>query len=247
MIFFNDFVQIAKGKDVNLEVFSNKEGLELLIKIDSNNQIDDINKYLSEYIGFIKQNINDLHVDIETEITPTRANLLLVDLRNQIRNLRSNLEIKVVENKLLQQQADKYYNLLEIKFQNPQPITFLSSHNNNVSIAFEIKIDLPTVQSDFSKFKREVEKFDTDLKEELEDLEKELLEITPNSEPSKINKAMNKLSIFMQKLNDDNSKFNRIIKGTKKGIELAQKLGKTYNKFAQYLTLPQVPDLFLGN
>jgi len=37
-----------------------------------------------------------------------------------------------------------------------------------------------------------------------------------------------------------------LIKGTQKGIEYAQKLGGTYNKFAQWLALPQVPDLFLG-
>ena len=30
------------------------------------------------------------------------------------------------------------------------------------------------------------------------------------------------------------------------GIETAQKVGKTYNKFAQWLALPVVPDLFLG-
>lgn len=36
------------------------------------------------------------------------------------------------------------------------------------------------------------------------------------------------------------------IKGAKKGVEMAQKVGKTYNKFAQWLALPQVPELFLG-
>jgi len=32
----------------------------------------------------------------------------------------------------------------------------------------------------------------------------------------------------------------------KKGTEMAQKVGKTYNKFTQWLAMPQVPDLFLG-
>jgi len=115
-----------------------------------------------------------------------------------------------------------------------------------VNIKIDLKIELPAIQSDFRKFKREVSKLDEELKEELDDLEKNLLEITPTSEQSKINKAVNKLSSFMQELNDEKSKFNEIVKGTKKGIELAQKLGKTYNKFAQWLALPQVPDLFLG-
>jgi len=42
------------------------------------------------------------------------------------------------------------------------------------------------------------------------------------------------------------TKYHKIVSGTQKGIEVAQKLGKTYNKFAQWLALPQVPDLFLG-
>ena len=50
----------------------------------------------------------------------------------------------------------------------------------------------------------------------------------------------------MQELGDENSKFNKIVKGSRKAVELAQKLGKTYNKFAQWRALPVVPDLFLG-
>ena len=91
-------------------------------------------------------------------------------------------------------------------------------------INIDIKIELPIIQYDFGKFKREVAKLDEDLKNELKDIEDELLEVTPKSE----------------------QKFNKIVKGSKKGIEYAQKLGKTYNKFAQWLALPHVPDLFLG-
>ncbi|KAF5432496.1 hypothetical protein C5S39_03480 [Candidatus Methanophagaceae archaeon] len=109
-----------------------------------------------------------------------------------------------------------------------------------VNIKIDLKSELPAIQSDFRKFKREVSKLDDELKGELEDLEEDLLEITPTSDQSKINKAVNKLSSFMQELNDEKSKFNKIVKGTKKGIELAQKLGNTYNKFAQWLALPPV-------
>jgi hypothetical protein len=112
-------------------------------------------------------------------------------------------------------------------------------------IDIDVKTELPVIQSDFRKFKREVAKLDEDLNKELDDLEEDLLEVTPSSEQNKINKAINKLSTFMQDLNDENSKFNKIIKGSEKGIKLAQNLGKTYNKFAQWLALPQVPDLFL--
>lgn len=105
-----------------------------------------------------------------------------------------------------------------------------------------LRVDLPIIQSEFRDFKREVTNLDDELDEDLED---DLLEITPASEEGKVNKAINKLSLFMQKLKDKNSRFSRIVKGTKKGIELAQKLAVTYNKFAQALGLDPVQDLFL--
>ena len=100
------------------------------------------------------------------------------------------------------------------------------------NININIKVDLPAIQSEFREFKKEVKKLDDELDEELEDLEDDLLEITPASEEGKINKAINKLSLFMQKLKDEDSRFSRIVRGTRKGIELAKKLAVTYNKFA---------------
>jgi internalin A len=47
-------------------------------------------------------------------------------------------------------------------------------------------------------------------------------------------------------LNDPNSDYTKVIKGTQKGIELAQKVARSYNKFAQWLAMAQVTDLFLG-
>jgi hypothetical protein len=57
---------------------------------------------------------------------------------------------------------------------------------------------------------------------------------------------MNKLGRVLKDLGDEDSECSKIIKGAKKSIAVAQKLGKTYNKFAQWLGMPQVPDVFLG-
>jgi hypothetical protein len=113
------------------------------------------------------------------------------------------------------------------------------------NINMVLRVDLPIIQSEFREFKREVTNLDEKLDEELVDLEDDLLEITPASEEGKVNKAINKLSFFMHKLKDEDSRFSRIVKGTKKGMELAQKLAVTYNKFAQALGLDPVQDLFL--
>jgi hypothetical protein len=100
-------------------------------------------------------------------------------------------------------------------------------------VKIDIKVELPALQKDFRELKREVADLDDELKKELVDVENELLEITPNSEQGKINKAINKISGFMDDLSDKESRFSKLISKTKKGIEAAQKLGKTYNKFAQ--------------
>jgi small GTP-binding protein len=113
------------------------------------------------------------------------------------------------------------------------------------NIGINLKIDLPIIQTEFHEFKKEVTKLDEELDEELEDLEDDLLEITPASEEGKVNKAINKLSLFMKKLKDEDSRVSKIVKGTKKGIELAQKLAVTYNKFAQAFGLEPVQNLFL--
>ena len=46
-------------------------------------------------------------------------------------------------------------------------------------------------------------------------------------------------------MGDEKSDLNKILGGAKKGVETLQKVGKTYNKIAQWLALPQVPDLLL--
>jgi len=249
LIFFNDFVNIAKGKDVNLEVHSHEEGLELIIGIDVDNQIDEVHKYLSEYVGFIKQKIDDIHLNLETNITPRETELLIVELRNQIRNLHSSMEIKMVANKFLEQERDKYYELLVDKFKNPNPI-ILQLHASptiiqNNTIELSIKNELPVISSDFEKLKDLLIQENPELEGNLKEIGDSLDEVNANTEKEKLNKPFNKVRRFLEKLDDEKSDYNKIISATEKGIALAQKLGKNYNKVAQYLALPQVPDLFL--
>lgn len=59
-------------------------------------------------------------------------------------------------------------------------------------------------------------------------------------------KPLNKLGRLLEKLGDKDSRISKILAGTQKGVALAQKAGRTYNKFAQWLALPQVPGMLLG-
>ncbi len=88
---------------------------------------------------------------------------------------------------------------------------------------------------------------DSNLERKLKEIGDSLDEVNAETEKEKLNKPLNKVGRFLKELEDKNSKYHKIVSGTKRGIEVAQKLGKTYNKFAQWIpALPVVPDLFLG-
>ncbi|MCP4611419.1 MAG: GTPase [Planctomycetes bacterium] len=116
----------------------------------------------------------------------------------------------------------------------------------DISVDIDIKVDLPAIQSDFAELKNAIADADPKLEKELNRIEDSLDDVTPESDKDKLAKPMNKMRRFLEKLAVENSDFHKAVKGAKKGIKMAQKVGKTYNKFAQWLALPQVPDLFLG-
>ncbi|HLP45809.1 MAG TPA: hypothetical protein VK469_07685, partial [Candidatus Kapabacteria bacterium] len=124
----------------------------------------------------------------------------------------------------------------------------------NIQIAIDIKVDLPALKTDFFKLKEELEEMaannpalakSTELAE-LAKVEDGLDELTLEAEKKELAKPLNKLGRLLEKMGDKDSKMSKILDGTKKGVELAQKVGRTYNKFAQWLALPQVPDIILG-
>jgi small GTP-binding protein len=53
------------------------------------------------------------------------------------------------------------------------------------------------------------------------------------------------LQQFAEKLGDEKSSLCKTIKGIEKGVGIAQDIAKEYNKLAQWLVLPQIPNVFL--
>jgi internalin A len=118
--------------------------------------------------------------------------------------------------------------------------------NINVDVNIDLNIDLPQIQTEFDNLKDELEDLDPKIDSYLDKIQDSLDELSPNSDREKVVKPLNKLNRFLVKLSDPDSNYNKVITGTEKGIEYAQKLGRTYNKFAQWLAMPTVPELFLG-
>jgi small GTP-binding protein len=134
----------------------------------------------------------------------------------------------------------------EYKAEANQAINVEPTINVNTNININLKIDLLLIQTEFEDLKVEFENLNPKLDSDLNKIQDNLDELSPNSDPEKLAKQLSKLSRFLIKLSDPESEYNKIIKGTQKGVEHAHKLGRTYNKFAQWLAMPQVPDLFFG-
>ena len=115
-----------------------------------------------------------------------------------------------------------------------------------VQIDIDVKNGLPALQADFDKLKELLIESEPKTERKLTEIGDSLDELSPNSDKEKLNKPLNKLQRFLKDLNDENSDTHKILSGTKKGIETAQTVAKTYNKFAEWLALPQVPSVFLG-
>jgi hypothetical protein len=136
---------------------------------------------------------------------------------------------------------------IEVKPEIKTKIEVKSHVNVETNIDINLKVDLPAIQSEFEDFKDLLIEFDPKFERKLNEIGDNLDEVSAESDEDKFVKPFNKLGRFLQKLGDENSDYSKIISGSKKGIKLAQKLGKTYNKFSQWIpTLPVVPDLFLG-
>lgn len=114
------------------------------------------------------------------------------------------------------------------------------------NVQIDLKVDLPSLQGEFEELLELLAGANPELRPRLAAAQDAIDELAPNSTPESFNKPMNKLARVLKDIGDENSECNKIIRGAKKSIAVVRKLGKTYNKFAQWLALPQVPDVFLG-
>jgi len=130
---------------------------------------------------------------------------------------------------------------------NPQ-IKVESDVNVETNIDIDVKIDtFHEIQSDFEILEDLLIGLNPKFEKKLDKIGGSLDKVSADSENEKLVEPLTKLGRFLGKLGDENSEYSKIISGSKKGIEIAQKLGKNYNKFAQWIpALPVVPDLILG-
>ena len=87
-----------------------------------------------------------------------------------------------------------------------------------------------------------------DVAKELENAAEDLKEAETITNPEEIKRKglLGNVTQILEDLGNKDSKLHRVISGIDKGVEIAQKMGKTYNKIGQWAALPIIPDFFLG-
>ncbi|MBU1628096.1 hypothetical protein KKB18_12075, partial [bacterium] len=114
-------------------------------------------------------------------------------------------------------------------------------------VIIDFKFNLQNIISDFKDLKRELSKINNDeLTEEIDSINDDLIRAQASNDDNKSKSTRERLFKFLEDLGDEKTKFNKVIKGAKKGVEGLQKIGKLYNKVGQWFGLWRVPDVFLG-
>jgi ATP-dependent DNA helicase RecG len=107
----------------------------------------------------------------------------------------------------------------------------------------DIKTGLISLQDNFDQLKDLLSEKDPGLERKLREIGNSLDAIHPGSPKNEYIGALTKLRRFLMKLNDEKSRYYELLSLVDNGIAYARELEKTYNQFAQWLTLPQIPGI----
>ncbi|CAD0009385.1 leucine-rich repeat domain-containing protein [Flavobacterium salmonis] len=254
LIYFQEYVEKTKGKHIEFEIRSTEDGV--MIETSKDDGLQEINTYFNEYLGFVKNNIDDIVPNFEIPLTETKREVLALELKQQVFHFKQQLELKNFQVKFLENQVSEYYNLLSLQNARPIPIyvnAITSSSAQSVSESnaslqneniVEMRLEFPDLQKKLLGLKIDDETPE-DLKRELEVIDTELLNIDMEELESVDKKPFKRIKRLFEQMTNEESSLNEAIKKSKHLKENLQGLGKSYNKFAQWLALPVIPNIFL--
>ena len=215
------------------------------------NELDQINAFIKK-INVSKQipcNCSEncpQRYSYEALLAAEKANTELIQCHNSYNNIQISLILDgYMRREYRSNSYDETSKILIKPVMNANSIIKVAIQTNiDTNFAVNLKIDLPLIRTEFDNLRDQIESFDPKHDSELDKIQDSFDKIRTDSDKEKLVKPLNKLNQFLIKMSDPNSDYNKIITGTQKGIEYALKLGKTYNKFAQWLSIPQISDLF---
>lgn len=252
LIYFSDFVHIAKGKKVDFNILSTPSGLELQIRANNNEELQMIGRYFQEYVELIGRKIETIDVNVESDISQTEREILLVELRSQVRNLRTAVEIRNIKIDYLKDEVNYLRRLMEKNIEIPRPmyidVTSIADSKALAEAKVDVRVELTDLQESFDELAHSLISATPSLEPDLIEIANNLSKLDEDiTHRSQIDKGLvEQIGNILKELNNPESNLGRALSGIRNGFSLLQKAGRAYNSIAEWLALPQIPRLFLG-
>lgn len=240
--YFNEFVEIAKGKEIYFESKFVDSGIEIEMKYDSEEEEEEISSYFMEYLGFIKQNIDNLTIEFKANVDPVKMNLLYLELRQEITMLNAKLEIKNFETRTLHSIVSNYEKKLASESTQPNITLNVSqslTHINNISK------ELPMLAEELSKLLKSTQGLGVDCEQQIATISSELAEKVDEPTNEKNISSFKKVRKLLLDVTDKKTEIGKTVSASKTSMKIVKNLIGIYNKIAFFTGLPPVPENLL--
>ena len=145
IFYFKDYVFLAKGIKINMEVKQNEYGLELKI-LEKKELRKKIEKWFGDYINYVTIQTESLLVNFERKVSIEEADLIVKELRDQIRHLKNSLTFAELKNQYYSEEVDFLRKLSIESFKSKSDRELLVNNTHDYS-----KIKMTIGSGDFKK------------------------------------------------------------------------------------------------
>lgn len=159
LAFFDEFMVMTKGYEINLEVYTTVNGLELEIRKPIDADLDLINTKLKEYFDFVRQDIDQINIKFEVAKDNITKQQFLIELRCQVNNLRDTLGRLVAPPKMIEEPK---VNTLSSSVSKPKESVNLSYSSTDESLVMERELEIKKLKYKLvkeRKYKKKLEKW----------------------------------------------------------------------------------------
>lgn len=107
LLFFKEFVEKTKGKEIFFEVKDSTEGLVIVIREESEVPKESIFNWLNEYVNFFQTESSNWVIRTEVQLDAKDSDLLRAKLENEVAHLKNQIRIAEMENHYLKKEVTR--------------------------------------------------------------------------------------------------------------------------------------------
>lgn len=138
ILFFKDYVEKVKGKEIFFEVSKIEEGLRIDINPEEIENFEEFNTWFNEYLDFIRKKSESFTVNFEKDVEDREAEIVMAELKNQVRHLESQLELIQLQVKNLTN-GEEIFNRLALDVSEQQKYLIEQGYSNLEAFRSKLK------------------------------------------------------------------------------------------------------------